>query len=213
MTMLAKSFANVQAVAPGFDSTRVLSARLTLPAKRFNNRDAIVTFQRALAQRLSSLPTVTNTGAITLLPLSGLLSRVPFTVEGRAIERERVPLAQFRTVSPGYFEAARIPLKRGRTFSERDTERTRGGGGGERGAGEASGSTDSSRLALAFWWTITTGRRGRSKSSASSGTCGRWRWMESRRGICISPIRKSIRTTSAPRPRTCSGSCGRRAIR
>ena len=38
MTMLAKSFANVQAVAPGFDSTRVLSARLTLPAKRFNNR-------------------------------------------------------------------------------------------------------------------------------------------------------------------------------
>jgi predicted permease len=124
VTMLAKSFANVQAVAPGFDSTRVLSARLTLPARRFNNRAAIVVFQRALAQRLSSLPTVTNTAAITLLPLSGLLSRVPFTVEGRTVERERVPLAQFRTVSPGYFEAARIPLKRGRTFSERDTERT-----------------------------------------------------------------------------------------
>ncbi len=125
MTMLAKSFANVQAVAPGFDSSRVLSARLTLPAKRFNSRDAIVTFQRALAQQLSSLPTVTNTGAITLLPLSGLSSRVPFTVEGRAVERERVPVAQFRTVSAGYFEAARIPLTRGRTFSERDTERTR----------------------------------------------------------------------------------------
>ena len=56
--------------------------------------------------------------------MTGLLSRVPFTVEGRTVERERVPLAQFRTVSPGYFEAARIPLKRGRTFSERDTERT-----------------------------------------------------------------------------------------
>ena len=125
MTMLGKSFANVQAVAPGFDSTRVLSARLTLPAKRFNNRDAIVTFQRALGQQLSSLPTVTHTGAISLLPLSGLLSRVPFTVEGRAIERERVPLAQFRTVSAGYFEAARIPLKRGRTFSEGDTDATR----------------------------------------------------------------------------------------
>jgi putative ABC transport system permease protein len=124
VTMLAKSFANVQAVAPGFDPTQVLSARLTLPAKRFNNRDAIVTFQRALAARLSSLPAVTNTGAISLLPLSGLLSRVPFTVEGRAIERERVPAAQFRTVSPGYFEAARIALKRGRVFSERDTDST-----------------------------------------------------------------------------------------
>ena len=125
MTMLAKSFANVQAVAPGFDSTRVLSARLTLPAKRFNNRDAIVTFQRALTQQLLSFPTVTQTGAITILPLSGLSSRVPFTVEGRAVERERVPLALFRTVSSGYFEAARIALKCGRTFSERDTERTR----------------------------------------------------------------------------------------
>jgi putative ABC transport system permease protein len=125
MTMLAKSFANVQAVTPGFDSARVLSARLTLPAKRFNSRDAIVMFQRALARQMSSLPTVTNTGAITLLPLSGLVSRVPFTVEGRALERERVPVAQFRAVSPGYFEAAGIPLKRGRTFSERDTDKTR----------------------------------------------------------------------------------------
>ena len=120
-TMLAKSFANVQAVAPGFDSTGVVSVRLTLPARRFDDREAIVTFQRAFAQRLSSLPAVTGTGAISVLPLSGLLFRVPFTVEGRAIERERVPLAQFRAVSPGYFETARIPLRRGRTFTERDT--------------------------------------------------------------------------------------------
>jgi putative ABC transport system permease protein len=124
MTMLAKSFANVQAVAPGFDPAGVLSARLTLPAKRFNQREAIVAFQRALTDRLSALPAVTQTGAITLLPLSGMSSRVPFTVEGRAIERERVPVAQFRTVSAGYFEAARIPLRRGRTFSTRDTGRT-----------------------------------------------------------------------------------------
>ena len=125
MTMLAKSFANVQKVAPGFDSTQVLSARLTLPAKRFDSRDAIVTFQQALRRELSALPVVTSTGAISLLPLSGLIARVPFTVAGRAIERERVPIAQFRTVSAGYFEAAGIPLHRGRTFSEADTRATR----------------------------------------------------------------------------------------
>jgi putative ABC transport system permease protein len=124
MTMLAKSFANVQAVDPGFDPRGILTARLTLPAKRFDTRAAIVTFQRALALKISSLPAVTHTGAISLVPLSGQVSRVPFTVEGRPVERERVPVAQYRTVTPGYFEAARIPLKRGRTFSELDTERT-----------------------------------------------------------------------------------------
>ncbi len=125
MTMLGKSFANVQAVAPGFDATGVLSARLTLPAKRFDTRDAIVTFQRALMEQLSSLPGVTQTGAVTLLPLGGLMSRVPFNVEGRPLERERSPFAQYRSVTSGYFEAARIPLRRGRTFSEQDTDRTR----------------------------------------------------------------------------------------
>jgi len=125
MTLLAKSFANVRAVAPGFDPTGVLSARLTLPPQRFNSREAIVGFQRTFAEQLSSLPGVTNTGAITVLPLTGLVSRVPFTVEGRAVERERVPVAQYRTVSPGYFDAARIPLKRGRTFSEEDTGKAR----------------------------------------------------------------------------------------
>jgi putative ABC transport system permease protein len=125
MTLLAKSFANVEAVAPGFDATGVLSARLTLPAKRFATREAIVVFQRTLAQRLTSLPGVDRAGAITLLPLSGLMARVPITVEGRPLDRSRVPVAQYRTVTPGYFEAARITLKRGRTFSEQDTEQTR----------------------------------------------------------------------------------------
>jgi predicted permease len=124
VTMLGKSFTHVQAVVPGFDPEGVLSARLSLPPKRFTSREAIVTFHRALADRVSALPGVTHTGAITLPPLAGSLARVPFTVEGRAIERERVPLAQFRTVSPGYFDAVHIPIKRGRTFSERDTGQT-----------------------------------------------------------------------------------------
>lgn len=125
MTMLAKSFANVQAVVPGFDATRVLSARLTLPASRYTTRDSILTFQRALTRRLTSLPAVIHTGVISLPPMSGLISRVPFTVEGRPVEREHVPVAQYRTVSSGYFETARIALARGRTFSEQDTEQTR----------------------------------------------------------------------------------------
>jgi putative ABC transport system permease protein len=121
MTMLARSFANVQAVAPGFEPAGVLSARLSLPPTKFTSRDAIAGFQRAVRERLAGLPAVSHAGAINLPPLNGSVVRVPFTVEGRAIERERVPVAQYRMVSAGYFEAMRIPLIRGRTFSERDT--------------------------------------------------------------------------------------------
>lgn len=89
-----------------------------------NDRTAPVTFQRALRDRVSALPGVTAQGAITLPPLIGSLARIPFTVEGRMIEPEQVPMAQFRFVSAGYFEALRIPVTRGRTFSDRDTAHT-----------------------------------------------------------------------------------------
>ena len=122
--LFGKSFANVQAVTPGFEPAHVLSVRVALPARRYNTRDAITRFQTALRQRLSGIPAITHTGAISLLPLSGLLSRVPFTVEGQPIARERVPAAQFRFVSAGYFETMRIRLVEGRTFSDRDSDRT-----------------------------------------------------------------------------------------
>ena len=112
---------------------------------------------------------------------------MPFTVEGRVIERERVPLAQFRTVSTGYFETMRIPLKRGRTFSERDTERDTAGGDRERGARRPAGSTGSSRSARGCWWTTAMARRGPSRSSASSGTFSKSRSMaQTRPGTCTS---------------------------
>jgi len=124
VTLLAKSFANVQSIDPGFDSHQLLSARITLPPQRFTTADAVVTFQRALRDRLTTLPGVAAQGAINLPPLIGALSRIPFTVEGRVVEPEKVPMAQFRFVSAGYFEALRILVKRGRPFSERDSEHT-----------------------------------------------------------------------------------------
>jgi len=124
VTMFVKSYANVLSVTPGFEPSHTLSARLALPAARFNDREAILRFEQSVQQRLASLPTVVGAGAINVLPLSGVTARVPFAVEGRTIDRARIPFAQFRIVSPGYFEAMRIPLVRGRSFSERDTNQT-----------------------------------------------------------------------------------------
>jgi putative ABC transport system permease protein len=125
MSLLVKSYANAAATVPGFEAEHVLTARLTLPAARFMTRESITGFQRALSDRVRSFPTVTHDAAVSMLPLSGLQSRVPFTVVGKPVERDRVPVAQFRTVTPGYFEALGIPVKRGRPFSSADTDQTR----------------------------------------------------------------------------------------
>ena len=54
MTILGKSFVNVRRVSPGFDASGVLTARLTLPARQFNRRSAIVDFQRTLKTQRSA---------------------------------------------------------------------------------------------------------------------------------------------------------------
>ena len=121
LLLLAKSFANVQGVALGFDTEQVLSARISLPVQRFTDRGAIVRFQQALLEGLTESPGVRHAGVISLLPLSGLVSRVPFTIDGRPLARDAIPVAQYRLTSPGFFRAAGIPIQRGRVFDDRDT--------------------------------------------------------------------------------------------
>jgi len=60
-----------------------------------------------------------------MLPLSGLISSIPFTVVGRAFSKEEIPQAEYRIVNPMCLKVMRIPLLTGREFTEGDTDRTR----------------------------------------------------------------------------------------
>jgi len=71
--------------------------------------------------RVAALPGVQSVGAISLLPLSGQIARIPFTIDGRPVARAQVPSAQYRVVTEAYFHTMGIPLRRGRPFTERDT--------------------------------------------------------------------------------------------
>jgi predicted permease len=59
-------------------------------------------------------------GGTSLLPLSGMAASVDFVVDGQAVRRAEMSEAQYRVVSPGYFEAIGIKLLKGRPFTERD---------------------------------------------------------------------------------------------
>jgi predicted permease len=118
--LLVHSFAQLMAVHPGFESRHVLAVRLSLPRLRYGDRAAVIQYYQALRQRLESMPSVEHVGFVSVLPLSGLLAAVPFTIDGRDQGPDASPVANYRLVDRGYFRALQIPLVAGREFDDHD---------------------------------------------------------------------------------------------
>jgi putative ABC transport system permease protein len=122
MSLMARGFARLERVDPGFEPDRALSVQLSLPPMRYSTREAIIRFYEALNDQLTAMPASRAVGAVSLLPLSGLLNTMDVAFPDRpAPPPDEVPQAHFRMASAGYFEAAGIRLVAGRTFSTGDT--------------------------------------------------------------------------------------------
>ena len=120
--LLLRSFARVTRVDPGFQADHVLAFRVALPAVSYGEDHNRIAFFDQLITRLEQLPDVRSAGMIQTLPMRGdyFLS---FSVQGRPEPRPGdEPSANHRVVSPHYFSALGIPLKRGRLFTEQDAE-------------------------------------------------------------------------------------------
>jgi putative ABC transport system permease protein len=122
--VLVNSFLRLQAVDPGFDASRVLVVRLSLPRTQYPDRATATAFYDRLRPGLAALPGVESVGVVSALPLSGVSATIPFTIEGRAAAPDEAMLADYRLVSTGYFRALRIPVLAGREFTERDSADT-----------------------------------------------------------------------------------------
>jgi len=122
--LLVQSFAGVSAVPPGFDAERVLTVRLSLPQARYPDRATLLRFHDALEARLASAPGVEAAGSVSILPLSGMLSAVDFTIDGREARVREVLNTSYRIADGGYFKAMGIPVLAGRAFDARDRDGT-----------------------------------------------------------------------------------------
>jgi predicted permease len=111
-------------VDPGFDTKNVLTMRMSLKGAQFEKSQAVDQLVRNGVERLKSIPGVVEASATCCVPLQGGYS-LPFRIVGRPLAADsQGPYhggGGWSTVSPGYFEVFKIPLKRGRTFNDRDT--------------------------------------------------------------------------------------------
>jgi putative ABC transport system permease protein len=119
--LLLRSFWGLEHVTLGFRTDRVLTFRVVLPAARYGTPSARTAFYRALADRLSAAPGVRSAAGISFLPLTFSGRTTGVTVEGDPPPIPgQVKFADFRSVTPGYFSALRIPIVSGRDVAWSD---------------------------------------------------------------------------------------------
>ena len=104
----------------GFRPERLLTARVTLDNAQYKDAPSQVAFVRDVVPRLQHLPGAESVAVASDLPASGLGS-VTIRIEGQPeLPAGQELSARDAVVSANYFEAAGIPLLRGRTFTEND---------------------------------------------------------------------------------------------
>src|SRR3954469_19176319 len=111
-------------VDPGFDTHNVLTLKMSLKGGQYQKAEAVEQVVRNGVEKLKSIPGVVEASATCCVPLQGGYG-LAFPILGRPLAADsQGPYhggGGWMTVSPGYFEVFRVPVKRGRTFNARDT--------------------------------------------------------------------------------------------
>ena len=121
--LMIKSFSRLLNLDPGFNPKNVLTARLSLPSARYQQKQQVDTFYSQLVQRIEAIPGVEVVGLGSHLPLSGVNSNASFEIEGRPrMSEDVIQNADYRMVSRDYFRALGVTVLKGRYFTEADRE-------------------------------------------------------------------------------------------
>ena len=122
--LLLRSFERLLAVETGFNSDNLLTLQVWLPwpneaekGRYFTQEQRLAFYDRAV-EKVRQVPSVRDVALTSQLPLRGR-NNTRFTIEGRApAADEPPPIAEFRSVTPSYFETMQIPILRGEGLPE-----------------------------------------------------------------------------------------------
>jgi putative ABC transport system permease protein len=119
--LLIRTFVALRGVDPGFNPHNVLTLEMSLTGDRFQKTTGVAQLGHDGLERLKAIPGVEDATFTCCLPLAGQFG-LPFTIVGRRVENERdTPGAGWMGTTPGYYNTFRIPILRGREFTDHDT--------------------------------------------------------------------------------------------
>jgi putative ABC transport system permease protein len=119
--LMVRSFDSLMNVNPGFDPKNVLTGQILLTRDVYERSEEKVRYVDATLERLRAIPGVESAAFAGPMLFSGGNVITDFRIEGRPEpEAGREPYAAVRSVTPDYFQSIRIPLRKGRFFTDRD---------------------------------------------------------------------------------------------
>jgi putative ABC transport system permease protein len=117
--LMIKSFARLQATRIGFNPDNVLTAKIGLPGREYEGKASA--FFEQLLDRVKSQPGVDAASVSISTPLSSNSSKAVIKIEGRPTSEGDEPSAVgYHIIGPEHFDTLRIPVLRGRAFTDQD---------------------------------------------------------------------------------------------
>jgi len=120
--LVLKSFSRLQSLSLGYQPRALFTARFELPWKKYNERDKIDIFARALLDKVRAIPGVQNAAVSSNGPLMGGWQTGFWREENPRPQPADMLNSDLEVVGGDYFSTLKVPLLRGRTFNERDTK-------------------------------------------------------------------------------------------
>jgi predicted permease len=131
--LLLRSFWRVIEVRPGFNPSHLTTVQIWIPISNnpandpYSVEEKRADFLLEVSRRVSALPGVeqASVSGNDTLPMNSGRNYSPFSIQGRAVESERNPIADIAVVDTEYFRTLEVPLIVGRNFSVSDTYKTK----------------------------------------------------------------------------------------
>ena len=118
--LLIRTYIALRNVQPGFDHHNILTMNMSLNDARYQKTAGVALLVRDGVERIESLPGVESAATTCSLPLEPSFG-LGFAIEGRPeADIQNRPGGAWRSVSANYFSVFRIPILRGRSFTDHD---------------------------------------------------------------------------------------------
>jgi putative ABC transport system permease protein len=123
--LLIQSLLAMQQAPLGFDVSNVFTLEFRLPQTKYSKPEDIARFFTRAIENVRAIPGVESAALVRAVPFSGNGGLTGYAIEGRpAPDPSQLPQARFHIVTPDYFKTMRIPLLKGRDFTDRDDLQT-----------------------------------------------------------------------------------------